>query len=103
MTERATLDSVRDNAGYIAAALTGKDGGVVTLYLAEAQGIDPHDGGKYMLVCETHGTNVQMTNKKYALGHMRHPDFCDCCKGTCRDSWSRIPCPDCGHNPNPEV
>ena len=35
----------------------------VTLCLAAEEGLDPIDGGKWLLMCEDHGSIVQDTNK----------------------------------------
>lgn len=36
---------------------------IVTLCLTEDEGLDINDGGKWLLMCETHGGIVQDTNK----------------------------------------
>ena len=39
------------------------EGVKVTLCLAAEAGLDKNDGGKWLLMCENHGSTVQDTNK----------------------------------------
>lgn len=91
-------------AGYVASRPTGppqSDGyggpGWVVVYRAEAQGIDPADGGPWAVVCETHGTLVQTETRAQALATLAagSTDFCDCCRDTCGHGPAFL-CPSCG-------
>lgn len=96
-----TRADLRRQAGYVTAHKTacghGDERGWVVAYLAEAQGIDPEDGGKYAVVCDLHGTIVQVGAKKEARRIARDggASFCDCCRGTCTDHMFGAPCPNC--------
>lgn len=54
---------------------------VVTLCLTEDEGLDILDGGKWLLMCETHGGITQDTNKNRLWGWSSTPSgFCDGCR-----------------------
>jgi hypothetical protein len=53
----------------------------VTLCLTEEEGLSIQDGGKWLLMCETHGGIVQGTNKNRLWGWSNMPtEWCDGCK-----------------------
>ena len=53
----------------------------VTLCLTEEEGLCVEDGGKWLLMCETHGQIVQDTNKSRLWGWASTPDqWCGACK-----------------------
>jgi len=53
----------------------------VTLCLTEEEGLCIQDGGKWLLMCETHGGIVQGTNKSRLWGWSNMPtEWCDGCK-----------------------
>jgi hypothetical protein len=53
----------------------------VTLCLAELEGLDSIDGGKWLLMCETHGGIIQDTNKNRLWGWATQPQsWCGTCK-----------------------
>jgi hypothetical protein len=96
----ATLAELRTHAGFIAARKNAPNGGWNVLYRAEEQGISVEDGGKYAVVCHSHGSLLQMNNLRQARSALRFPDFCDHCEGRCLASWAEEPCPDCGRKEN---
>lgn len=52
----------------------------VTLYSTDEIGLSAEDGGKWVLVCETHGHIIQDTNKRRLLGWKRYPkEWCEAC------------------------
>ena len=65
--------------GYIASLRSGYNKGWVVIYNAEKQGID-HSGGKYAVVCETHGTILNTTNLPLARQSLKDPAFCEECQ-----------------------
>ena len=53
----------------------------ITLCLAEDEGLDSRDGGKWLLMCETHGGIIQDTNKSRLWGWATQPQqFCHGCR-----------------------
>ena len=53
----------------------------VTLCLTEEEGLDVLDGGKWLLMCETHSGIVQGTNKSRLWGWAGIPEeWCDGCR-----------------------
>jgi len=55
----------------------------VIMCLTEDEGLDINDGGKWLLICVTHGSIVQDTNKKRLWGWAPTPNhWCGGCKGT---------------------
>jgi len=57
------------------------DGVIVTLCLTEDEGLSITDGGKWLLMCETHGGIIQDSNKSRLWGWSKNPEqFCDGCK-----------------------
>ena len=67
-----------NKAGYIASRHNLINNGWVVIYLAEAQGFDPKDG-KYLVSCELHNTNTQVTSLPKARPCLKYPDFCEEC------------------------
>ena len=54
---------------------------IVTLCLTEDEGLDVLDGGKWLLICETHGGILQGKNKSRLWGWSNNPEqFCDGCR-----------------------
>lgn len=115
---KATIKSIRkpynDRAGYVASlrsGVVGSDGkrGWVVIYIGEEQGIPESDGGKYAVVCETHGTLVQTTNLPNARSAMKDPrEWCECCDGRCGASVfcdaADLPCAGMPHGqPEPQA
>lgn len=76
----------KGNAGYVAGRRTGANlatgRGWVTVYRAEEQGIPASDGGPWAIVCETHGTLLQIETRAAALTVMRSgsTEFCEQCR-----------------------
>lgn len=94
-----------DRAGYLASLRSGPeqlDGkcGWVVIYNTEAQGLDS-DGGPWSVVCETHGTIVQVSSQRAARSVMKagSNEFCDCCRQTCTEGFfdKNEKCPNCGY------
>jgi hypothetical protein len=84
MTKRQkALTEFRNHAGFISARDNAKDKGWNVLYRAEEQGIPSEDGGKYAIVCQAHGSVLQVNDLVGARSALRFPDFCDCCRGDC--------------------
>lgn len=81
------------HAGYISSRRTAKDKGWNVLYRAEEQGIPAEDGGKYAIVCQQHGSLLQVNDLRGARSALRFPDFCDCCTEQCARYND---CPSCG-------
>lgn len=48
---------------------------------AEAFGLDG-EGGKWVAVCDQHGTSLNASTKKFLL-NMETSEFCECCAGFC--------------------
>ncbi len=84
----------RLEAGYIAELKNRRTGiGHVTIYLAKEQGLDD-TYGKYVVVCQTHGTLVNTTSLPMARGIMKAVDFCEKCMGqNCTSDCRRNGCP----------
>jgi hypothetical protein len=54
---------------------------IVTLCLTEDEGLCVEDGGKWLLMCETHGGILQDTNKSRLWSDANEvADWCDGCK-----------------------
>lgn len=54
---------------------------IVTICLTEDEGLCIADGGKWLLMCETHGFIVQDTNKARLWSNANEViDWCDGCK-----------------------
>ena len=57
------------------------DGVIVTLCLTEDEGLCVADGGKWLLICETHGGIIQDTNKtRLWENRFEVTDWCSECK-----------------------
>ena len=57
------------------------DGVIVTLSLTEDEGLSVADGGKWVLVCETHGGIIQDTNKtRLWANRFDVTDWCEECQ-----------------------
>lgn len=68
-----------DRAGYVASLRSGKGGGWVVIYEAEAAGIDT--GTRYAVSCEQHGSVVGETSVPKARRAMKAPqNFCEECR-----------------------
>ena len=53
----------------------------ITICLATDEGLSVQDGGKWLLMCETHGCILQDTNKSRLWGWADQPEiFCGGCK-----------------------
>ena len=65
-------------AGYVASRRNIVNQGWVVIYKASEQGLD-ESGGKYVVVCETHNTLVNVTSLKLARPLLKVPDFCEEC------------------------
>lgn len=50
----------------------------VSIYVAEEQGMCS-EGGKYAVVCEDHGTCINVDTLAQAKSILPYPDFCDAC------------------------
>lgn len=56
----------------------------ISLYPTVELGLTVGDGGKWVLICEDHGSILQDNNKKRLWGWANTPDtFCE----LCRDKW----------------
>jgi hypothetical protein len=54
---------------------------IVTICLTEDEGLCVEDGGKWLLMCETHGGILQDTNKSRLWSDANEvADWCDGCK-----------------------
>lgn len=54
---------------------------IITICLTEDEGLCVEDGGKWLLMCETHGGILQDTNKTRLWGWSNVPtEWCDGCK-----------------------
>jgi len=54
---------------------------IVTLCLTEDEGLCIEDGGKWLLMCETHGGIVQDTNRNRLWGWASFPqEWCEECR-----------------------
>ena len=65
----------------------------VSVYEAERQGIDVEDGGKWAVICEKHGSTLQVDTRRLAERDAcaGSAEFCE----ECRDDWCQ--CSDGGH------
>jgi hypothetical protein len=70
----------RKNAGFKGGKFNPTTQDWVTIYSAEAQLLDPA-GGKYVVVCEKHGTLCNFKSLKAAREHLDVVDFCEECCG----------------------
>jgi hypothetical protein len=72
----------RSLAGCAVTRYAPSTGARVSVYSAEAQDIDPKDGGKWAVICEPHGTICQTGNKRDAIRHIAPvpESFCDECR-----------------------
>lgn len=72
---------LKENAGALLSRKARSTKTVVTLYLAEAQGMDG-ESGKYMTVCEPHGGVVHHDTYNDARNFLSHPEeWCPVCQG----------------------
>jgi hypothetical protein len=54
---------------------------IVTICLTEDEGLCVEDGGKWLLMCESHGSILQDTNKNRLWGNADEvADWCETCK-----------------------
>ena len=54
---------------------------IVTICLTEDEGLDVLDGGKWLLMCETHGGIIQDTNKSRLWAWASFPsEWCEECR-----------------------
>jgi hypothetical protein len=65
-------------AGYIASRRNEINRGWIVIYKAKEAGLDD-SGGKYVVSCETHKVNVNMTSIPKARPLLKVPDFCEEC------------------------
>lgn len=76
---RAQLDRAqRQRAGCVSLAYSRATGALRGVYRAEDQGFDP-DSGKWAVVCEDHGTILQVDTRAHAMASDT-ADFCDECR-----------------------
>lgn len=76
------VDDPTTAAGYIAHTTARSTGTQVILCDSEAQGIDPADGGRYLLLCQPHGGSLNESNGRLARWLLRHPEeWCPYCQG----------------------
>jgi hypothetical protein len=61
-------------------------GAWVSIYLAEAQGLDA-SGGKYVTVCEAHGTICNHETRAKAQSHVEAVDWCEECQALDQGEW----------------
>lgn len=55
----------------------------IVMCLSEEEGLDVQDGGKWVLICYTHGLLVQHKNKKHLWGFAATPEiWCGGCRRT---------------------
>ncbi len=53
----------------------------ITLSLTEFEGLDPECGGKWLLMCESHGFILQDTNRRRLWAWSNSPeDWCEECR-----------------------
>lgn len=75
------MNPYTQNAGYVTARrnVMIREGWVVLYDAADPQaGLDP-SGGRWITVCELHGTTCCHTSKKQAIGHLPYVNWCDEC------------------------
>ena len=61
--------------------LVGDEYVTVTICLTEDEGLDVLDGGKWLLICETHSSIVQDTNHRRLWAWAdRSEDWCESCR-----------------------
>ena len=66
------------HAGCICELRNPWSGGHTIIYHAAEQGIDS-TGGRYAVVCNTHGAIYNTTSMPKARSAMKAPDFCEQC------------------------
>lgn len=78
--EPTTLAQLEENVGLLEASASGAQGGWVSVYLADRQGIDV-GGAQFAVVCEHHGNIGAAADIPKATALLRKPAlFCpDCC------------------------
>ena len=79
MLTMATVKQAETWDGEIARG-KGKNGVTTVLCETEAQGLDPEGGGKYVLICDEHGSIIQDTSKARLKGWKNYPEeWCEDC------------------------
>lgn len=78
---RSPREILRTHWGALESRRRRATGTIVTIYLAEQQGIDPDDGGLYLVVCEEHGCCIQHETRAGARTLAVEPDgWCEDCR-----------------------
>lgn len=68
-------------AGIRQASFARSSGTLISVVEAEAQGFDPEDGGRWMTICEDHGSNVQHDTLAAARSWASCPEgWCEECQ-----------------------
>lgn len=57
-----------------------RTGSKVTFGRAEAMGMEPDPEADWFVVCDTHGSIVQVNTRKNALSAAAHPEWCEKCQ-----------------------
>jgi hypothetical protein len=75
----------RANAGLLDTRMNKETGSWLSIYLADAAHLDPA-GGKYVTVCEKHGTLCNHRTLKIARHHLLTADWCEACQSILRSN-----------------